>query len=181
LSSLIDGQAPRQFWLTNEVYRTKFRQVMSSQLMSMAFSPCDIWWVSPWATDFDLIDNRMGDWNSLEPSWGLRYVRLSEVIIRLMEAGCRIRMVTLSDDRTSIFVGQLSRQSPEANSFQHIIKNELHIKGMLTKDFWLKGSMNFTYRGTHINDEQLDLIVSPSDITKARLEYERTYGMFNNE
>jgi hypothetical protein len=154
---------------------------MGSQLMSMAFSPCDIWWVSPWVTDFDLIDNRMGNWNSLEPRWGLRYVRLSEVIIRLIEAGCRFRMVTLPDDRTSMFVGPLSQQFQDTNKFEHLIREELHIKGMLTKDFWLKGSMNFTYRGTHKNDEQLDLIVSPSAITEARMEYDRTYGSFNHE
>ena len=177
---LEDTDEPRQFWLTHNVYREKFYQVLSAQLISMLFSPKDIWWVSPWASDFDILDNRTGDWNSLESRWGLRFVRFSELIIRLMESGSRVRMVTLSDSRTLSFVQKLCDATADENAFQHVIKNELHIKGMLTTDFWLKGSMNFTYYGTYKNDEQLDLIVAPREIIKARLEYESTYGDFIN-
>ena len=176
-----DITQPRQFWLTNENYRNQFRQMLSSQLLGMLFSPQDIWWVSPWITDFDLLDNRTGNWNTVEPRWGLRYVRLSELVIRLMESGSRIRMVTIEDDRTFKFVEQLRQEIPDNRTFQHVTKEELHIKGMLTTDFWLKGSMNFTYRGTNKNDEQLDLIVSPSAIVEARLEYESRYGNFIDE
>jgi hypothetical protein len=181
LIGLNDITEPRQFWLTNENYRNQFRQMLSSQLLGMLFSPRDIWWVSPWITDFDLLDNKTGNWNTVEPRWGLRYVRLSELAIRLMESGSRIRMVTIEDERTFKFVEQLRQAFPDNTTFQHVIRDELHIKGMLTTDFWLKGSMNFTYRGTNKNDEQLDLIVSPAAIVHARLEYESTYGHFNHE
>ena len=172
---------PRQFWLTNENSRNQFRQILGSQLLSMLFSPRDIWWVSPWITDFDLLDNRAGHWSSIEPRWSLGYVRFSELAIRLMESGSRIRMVTIDDDRTQKFVERLRLEIPSTNTFQHTIKEELHIKGMLSKDFWLKGSMNFTYRGTNKNDEQIDLIASPGDIVQARMEFERVYGDFIDE
>ena len=178
---LNDIAQARQFWLTNDNYRSQFRQMLSSQLLGMLFSPRDIWWVSPWITDFDLLDNRTGNWNTVEPRWGLRYIRLSELAIRLMESGSRIRMITIEDERTFKFVAQLKQAIPNKITFQHAIKDELHIKGMLTTDFWLKGSMNFTYRGASKNDEQLDLIVSPPAIIKARMEYESRYGSFNYE
>lgn len=181
MTKLDDNIPSRQFWLTNENSRSQFRQMLGSQLLSMLFSPKDIWWVSPWITEFDLLDNRAGHWSSVEPRWGLRYVRMSELMIRLMESGSRIKMVTIDDERTHKFVEQLRLAIPSIYTFQHTVKEELHIKGMLTRDFWLKGSMNFTYRGTNKNDEQIDLIASPGDIVQARMEFESNYGDFIDE
>lgn len=169
---------PRQFWLTNEKSRNEFRHTLSSLFLSMVFSPKDIWWVSPWSTEFDLLDNRKGDWNTVEPRWGLRYIRCSELAIKLLETGSRIRMVTRKHEGTLKFADKLRQATLEnSNVFQHVIKDgTLHIKGMLTDDFWLKGGMNFTYLGTNRNDEQADLIVQKRAIVEARKQVEIAYG-----
>ena len=172
----------RQLWLTNETGRRKLREVLSSQLISMIFSPGDLWLASPWATDFDLLDNRSGSWNSLEAQWSFRFVRFSEVLIKLMESGCRVRIVTLGermDQYTQFFINRLQVAIPNSEIFQHVLRDELHIKGILGPDFYLAGSMNSTYSGAYKNDEQLELKSVQSEIIEARLNYEQAYGDFS--
>ena len=148
----------------------------------MIFSPGDLWLASPWATDFDLLDNRSGSWNSLEAQWSFRFVRFSEVLIKLMESGCRVRIVTLDermDQHTQFFINRLQVAIPTPEIFQHVLSDELHIKGMLGPDFYLAGSMNSTYSGAYKNDEQLELKSAQREIIEARLNYEQSYGEFN--
>jgi hypothetical protein len=172
----------RQFWLTNDTGRRKVREVISSQLISMIFSPGDLWLASPWATDFDLLDNRAGSWNALEVRWGFRFVRFSEVLIKLMESGCRLRIVTLDermDEYTKSFINRLQVAIPSSDVFQHVLADQLHFKGILGPSFYLAGSMNSTYSGAYKNDEHLELKSAQSEIIEARLNYEQRYGDFS--
>ena len=173
---------PRQCWLTNETGRLKFREVLSSQLISMMFCHDDLWVVSPWTTDFDLLDNRTGNWNVLESKWGFRFVRFSEVLIKLLESGSRLRLVTLDrrmDEGTKVLINKLKVAINDPRVFQHVLTDDIHIKGVLSTHFWLKGSMNSTYSGAYKNDEALDFIADGSQIIEGRLNFEQTYGVFD--
>ena len=172
----------RQFWLTNETGRRKAREVLSSQLISMIFSPGDLWLASPWATDFDLLDNRAGNWNSLDIGWSFRFIKFSEVLIKLLENGCRLRMITLDqnmDQYTKFLVNHLHDTIQNPEIFQHILTDKIHLKGIIGPNFYLAGSMNSTYSGAYVKEEQLELKPLQGEIIEARLNYEQTYGDFS--
>ena len=46
----------------------------------------------------------------------------------------------------------------------------LHEKGLIGDHFYLRGSMNFTYSGIHINDEHIELTTDSEQVTRALLE-----------
>lgn len=72
----------RQIFLHGPLGRRQFREVLSTMLASLLINPDEIWLVSPWLSDFPLLDNRSGQWDSLEPKWGNRTVSFSELLAR---------------------------------------------------------------------------------------------------
>ena len=51
----------RLFFLTDEFSRNEFKELLSSLLMALTFKPQNVWIVSPWLTDFDLLDKSLGN------------------------------------------------------------------------------------------------------------------------
>ncbi|EDX7803241.1 PLD-like domain protein, partial [Salmonella enterica subsp. enterica serovar Oranienburg] len=54
-------------------------------------------------------------------------------------------------------------------------RNHLHIKGFLTQNVFLKGSMNFTRSGVNRNEEFVELNCDSHMIGEAITEFERQY------
>ena len=169
---------PRHFWLTNEKGRTEFQNALSSLFLSMTFKSQEIWWVSPWSTEFDALDNSRGDWSAVEAGWGKRNVRFSELAIKLLETGSKIRMVTRNHKGTLAFAEKLRQATAKrSGAFQHVVRDDtLHIKGLLTEDFWLAGSINFTYLGTQKNHEHVVLSQDKATMVDARRRFIDAYG-----
>jgi len=173
--------------------KRQIKETLADLFVSLLLKPNKIILVSPWISDFDLLDNRSGQWNSLESKWGYRIIRFSEILTQAMYCGCQLQLVTNKDKSNQAFVQKLQHSVPEPDIFKYIqseyLSEEnllklqyeqsetLHIKGLLTHDFFLSGSMNFTYSGTNINDEQIQLILDKDTILEATLEFKDTYGL----
>ena len=166
----------RPIFINNSIGRRQLKETLGNLLVGLIISPEDIWLVSPWISDFDLLDNRSGNWNSIETGWGVRKIKFSEVLIRAMESGCRIRLVTNGDQINQAFVQRLRIAIPDDDVFQYVISDKLHIKGLLASKFFLAGSMNFTYSGANINDEQVLLNTEPNTVLDARFALDQQYG-----
>ena len=176
----------RTFWLKEPGEREKFRQFYGTQLMSMVFDKQEIWLASPWVTDFDLLDNRTGNWSSLEPTWGCRFVRHSEVLVKLMASGSRLHLVTTSNEPyTKRFVDNLESRISDSNVLrvQFMDKSHIfnHVKGFLTKNFLIEGSMNFTRTGFYESIEKNYVKIDKSTIVDQRLNFRDAYGEFMGE
>ena len=165
----------RVIFINNSLGRRKLKETLGNLLVGLIFSPEDIWLISPWVSDFELLDNRAGDWNAVDSSWGTRQINFSELLICAMNSGCCLHFVTTSDSNNRAFIERLRIAVPDEEIFQHVISEKLHIKGLLTSSFFLAGSMNFTYSGAHINDEQINLSIDPNTISEARIEVEQYY------
>jgi len=165
----------RQIFIHGPYGMRQLKETLVDLLVGLILSPDKVWLVSPWLSDFDLLDNRSGNWNCIQPTWGPRFVRFSELLVAAVNSGCDLNCVTIRDDMNPRFFDQLDRGLSAGHSYFRTEAKRLHTKGLLCSSFFLAGSMNFTYSGTHRNDERVDLIVDPDAIAEAKLEFENRY------
>ena len=166
----------RQIFIHGPYGMRQLKETLADLLIGLILSPDDLWLVSPWVSDFDLLDNRAGNWDSIEPAWGARYVRFSELLIAAIESGCNLKYVTNNDPMNQRFYDQLIARLGSGHSILKLEKKSLHTKGLLCSSFFLAGSMNFTYSGTHRNDERIQLSTDANAIAEAKIEFESQYS-----
>jgi phosphatidylserine/phosphatidylglycerophosphate/cardiolipin synthase-like enzyme len=174
-------RSSRTIFINNKFGIRQLKETLSNLLVGSCLSPNDLWLVSPWLTDFDLLDNRTGDWDALNPVWGARSVKFSELLIFAVESGCKLNLVTNNDLINNAFEESLLQAIDDCSIFKIMKSEKLHTKGLLTPSYFLAGSMNFTYSGTHKNEEQVVLNLDADAILEAKLEFENLYGGINNE
>jgi len=166
----------RTIFMHSGLGRRQFTEVLSSLLAGLTITPQPIWLVSPWVSDFDLLNNQSGDWNMLQPAWGLRIVRFSEMLVECIESGCSLNLVTREEDGNHAFLKRLGERITSVDRYRYGFSNELHAKGLLTESWYLSGSMNFTYSGANLNDEQLHINANSSVTSETMLEFDHRYA-----
>jgi phosphatidylserine/phosphatidylglycerophosphate/cardiolipin synthase-like enzyme len=142
----------------------------------MLISSEQIWIVSPWISNVVLIDNRSGNFDSLNPEWGRREVRLADVLASLMNRGTMVNVVTRPDEHNLPFVTKvrdLAQQFGLEDRVTFTMRDQLHTKGILLSRSLLLGSMNLTYNGMVINDEWVEFAVDQEGLARTRLEFEQ--------
>lgn len=136
--------------------------VLCSILAVELFAPSKtIYLVSPWISDFAVVDNAFGQFRALLPEANDN-VRLSSVLNALAEQGSSIYVLSrpgLSDDFSLRLHPNIQRKT----------KPNLHEKSFLTDHFYLRGSMNFTYSGLNRNDEHVEVTTESADLAQARI------------
>ncbi|HET8658048.1 MAG TPA: phospholipase D-like domain-containing protein DpdK [Micromonosporaceae bacterium] len=152
---------------TTENLRALLQAIFVSELLVPSG---EIWLVSPWISDIAVINNVDGAFTALEPSWGARELRLSEILARLALRGTRVFVETRPDERNRRFLQRL--QAQVRTPTLHVRRSEvLHEKGLLGDHFLLNGSMNFTYNGIQLLDEWVRFDTDTQAIAEARLAF----------
>lgn len=141
----------------------------------------DLWVVSPWVSDIEVIDNRAAGFSAVEPLWPNRWIRLSEVIISLAQRGAHVVVAVRSDEHNLAFRRRLTAAAQDAAVEERIRievddADEQHEKGLLGDDFFLSGSMNFTVRGLHVNGEIISLTRDPDEVAAARISLRERFA-----
>lgn len=165
----------RQIFLHGPLGQRQLREVLSAQFSGLILYPELIWLISPWMSDFDVIDNRGGQWSFLDPSWGARMVSFQELLATAVNNGCPLRIVSRPDTLNKVFVERLQARLSPNHDMQCSYYENLHAKGMLTKHFFLKGSMNYTWSGANLNDEHLLFSSNKTLISDALIEFGGQY------
>jgi hypothetical protein len=171
----------RAIVLHNELGMRQLKETLGNVLIGLSQCPDTIWLVSPWVTDFELLDNRSNNWSNLNPAWGARKVRFSEMLIFAVESGCKLNLVINEDSINKAFINRIKTVISDPLSMSVVKSQNLHTKGFLTSSLWLAGSMNFTFSGTHLNQEQVQLNLSKDIIFEMKLEFEQSYGGLGHE
>ena len=169
----------RNTFTTQATSRAEIREMLEGIFVAELLVPSDsLWLVSPWITDIDILDNRAGQFSSLVPTWGLRRIRLSEIFAHIMERS-NVHSVARPDAHNDSFLQKmrdLSRASDSPSNLRVVIRDMLHLKGLLGQDYYLKGSMNLTYNGVEVNHEGVSLDRSSIAIAEARIHFQENYG-----
>ena len=136
-----------------------------------------IWISSPWITDVDVIDNTARQFGALVPSWPASWIRFSDVLMALIETGSEIVVIANYDRHNVEFLSRVERLSVVYPGRAHVIKTaDVHEKGILSDNFTIDGSMNFTYRGININQEYLGYRCDPEIVHERHLVLEERWG-----
>tara|TARA_Y100000590_G_scaffold131347_1_gene150073 strand:- start:7279 stop:7812 length:534 start_codon:yes stop_codon:yes gene_type:complete len=172
----------RQIFLHEKTGREELRTVLSNLLISLIIRPDKVCWlVTPWVTDFQLLDNRAGEWNTIQSSWESRYINFSELMIAAVTMGCNLKLITSDSVINTPFIEKLNLgiEDKSRYSLSRIDENVIHTKGLLCSSFFLTGGMNFTYWGTNKRDDLMTLKINPEDLKQAKLEFEAKYNVMD--
>jgi hypothetical protein len=166
----------RQLRTTAIARREELADVLQTLFVAELLDPSSpIWLVTPWVSDVELLDNRIGQMNGLVPDLPPRWVRLGEVLTRMMTAGGSIVLATRGDAHNKQFTEQLQRRAVDAGVSGQLTIHfapELHEKGILTKRFHLSGSMNLTFNGLRRLEESIQLSADRETLARVRHTYE---------
>jgi hypothetical protein len=167
----------RSAWQSGSEIRDVLQGVFVAEILRP--SRC-IWLVSPWISDITVIDNRMATFDALNPAWGARQWKLSEVLVNLLQLGTVVRVATRPGAPNRPVLPQLAAAMENfglpKDAFKVFETEELHEKGLLGDDYYLSGSMNLTFNGVELLDEMVTFDVSAEAVADARLVYFRRWG-----
>lgn len=171
----------RRIFKTATSSQQEIRELLQFIFVSEVISPGKrVWLVTPWISNVPILDNRSGLFSSLDPNWGQRLVRLNEILMRLVEFGTEVIVVTRPDDHCQTYVQRLREEIESMGRGDRLVvlwREELHTKGILTSRALLTGSMNLTNNGLDLLDEQVTLDTDPTDIAQGRINFESYLGV----
>jgi len=145
---------------------------LSSVLVLELWHPSpELYLISPWLSEVSLISNRLGQFRALVPDGWKNELRLTDILIMLAERGTQVRVIyNPHHQQTQDFIAKL----PTTIECRGV--ETLHEKGLISQNFYIHGSMNFTYSGVNVNDEKVELTDKPEDVSfalvDARLRWE---------
>jgi hypothetical protein len=141
--------------------------------------------ISPWLSDFKLLDNAFGQFKDLfryKTKFAENpYILFSETLIEVSDR-LPIHIITWSDEKSIAFVDNFEKSKQIKVRFEEAQKD--HQKGLLSDLFYFEGSMNFTYSGVYKNREKItcNAAYDPEGnrkINEAYLEFERIWDNLN--
>lgn len=151
--------------------------LLQSLFLSELLKPSQaIWIASPWISDIQILDNRANQLVTLEPNWANRWVTFTDILAKLIEMGSAILIGTRNDSYNRTFVEMLKTKVQEQRKLRIIYRPTLHAKGLLCDSFFLNGSMNFTYSGITFNEEHVQLVTRPEEISTNRVTFIEKWG-----
>lgn len=171
----------RRIFKTQSTGSVTIQELLQTMFVAeMLISSGSIWIVSPWISNVILIDNRSGNFDALNPEWGRREIRLTDVLVSLMSRGTQVNIVTRKDEINAAFItrlGDLTEQMALEDKVAVTFREKLHTKGILLSNSLLMGSMNLTYNGMVINDEWIEFSLDQEDIARTKLEFSKYLEM----
>jgi hypothetical protein len=152
------------------------RSALASLLM-LGSGSRPAYFVSPWITDFDLFDNRFGNYTALFPHLAdAPSIRFGDFLLRLSR-NTDVRIITTDNMRSRTFLmdHRIRSTSLIACRFGDSLEHE---KGILAPTFYIEGSMNITHFGVRVRGEKVvyHAVLGdgvPQKIAGAYLEFER--------
>jgi phosphatidylserine/phosphatidylglycerophosphate/cardiolipin synthase-like enzyme len=146
------------------------RDVLAAALLSELCSPSDeLWLVSGWVSDLVVIDNAARQFEAVLGPDPRSSMTLSEVLGEFTRRGTQVHVAVRKVPHNDVFTERLRRRSDTAAL--HLYSSEdLHEKLIVGQDWLLAGSMNFTWNGTQVNEESMELQLDQGEAARHRLE-----------
>jgi phosphatidylserine/phosphatidylglycerophosphate/cardiolipin synthase-like enzyme len=117
--------------------------------------------VSPWMSDFPVLDNRGGKFAAVDAAWTASWVPFSSVLRALLVRGVVVKIACGEGDREDDLLARLGQGAKLDGSADRLVtfrppREHLvfsHEKALIADSWAVYGSMNLTYRGVTINGE----------------------------
>lgn len=160
---------------TGQFTGVKIDRLLSDVLLAELLGPSDdLWLVSPWISDIEVIDNAGGIYDVAFDDPSSRSYYFSEVLGTLTRAGTRLRVVT-RPGMSSSFLSHLDRAA-DPDNLRVVRDDDVHEKTFCGNSWQITGSMNFTFSGMHKNDERISYRLDPAAAALTRVEFTSRFG-----
>lgn len=124
----------------------------------------EIYLISPWIGNSPIFDNSYNQVSDLFPFAESKTIYLSDVILALTWLGCKVKLICNPEHKnTGEFLNLLG------NKVEYRLLEDNHEKGLISENFYLHGSMNFTYFGININGECIRITTNVNEINSASI------------
>lgn len=138
---------------------------------------------SPYLSDFRLLDNGFGQFSAMfvhSPELIDKDIILFSDMLAALSKRMPVRIVTVRHPSSAAFVDKIAALS-EPNLQVRLAPDIYHEKGCLCDDFYIEGSMNFTYSGVYVRDEKVTCHIGLDaagrrKIDAAFLEFDRLWS-----
>jgi phosphatidylserine/phosphatidylglycerophosphate/cardiolipin synthase-like enzyme len=128
--------------------------------------------VSPWMTDFPVLDNRHAKYLALQPAWVAAWVPFSSVIRELLSRGTAVSIACGLGRRESESIAQIQDGAQADGASERLFVHRLprshrvfsHEKALVADTWAIYGSMNLTYSGVTMNGELVTVTSDPTDV-----------------
>lgn len=163
--------------------RDLLASLLSTRLLAPPTPNEPLYVCSPFLTDFPLFDNALGQFRPLfhnHPEFGQQpAILFSQALIELSHR-LPIRLIGVPGEYADAFLRTTLRAEYSNISGRYASKLH-HEKGLLCTDFYLEGSMNFTFSGVYSRDEKItvhtpDTAPDRQKIAAATLEFNRLWS-----
>lgn len=144
--------------------------LLTATLLSELCRPsAELWVVTGWITDIPVLNNRHRQYDAVLGPLARSSVLLSEVLAELAQRGTHIHVAVREVDHNVRFVKRIEGRiaSKELSLYS---SPDLHEKIIVGDDWVMKGSMNFTWNGVQVNEENIDFEVNQGTAATQRLE-----------
>lgn len=129
--------------------------------------------VAPWISNIVIFDNRMGQYDGLNPGWDRREIRLIDVLVAIACNRTVLDVRVRTDAHNQLFKPKLFSALGDAGVKDQCFWTEssvLHTKSLLTDHVVIGGSMNFTENGIALNAEAVTISFDPHKVAQAHTE-----------
>jgi len=133
--------------------------------------------VSPYMSDFPVLDNRTGSFNSLDPAWPATTIPMTWILRSMLGRGSEVRLACNHSHREDQFIRSLFELAERDDTLGllkicQFDKSEplSHEKALIADRWALHGSMNFTYSGVELNGELVTLTTDPNRVAELAIE-----------
>lgn len=161
--------------MANRIIRSnKQSTILSDSLASLlileAINPSkEIYIISPWITNSKILDNSNNDYSDLFHLAQGSNINLIDILNTYAFLGSKIKIIcNRNEPSTQEFIKLVKTRNYENIEFRYLDRD--HEKGMVTENFYIHGSMNFTFNGIHINGEKVRITTDTHDINSATLD-----------
>jgi hypothetical protein len=164
--------------LTIPSQKRELRFLLQSIFCAELLTPSYPLWISSgWISDIPVIDNSARQFQALYPDWDNRPIRFSEYLAALCSRGGRVVVVLRDESHNKRFIHTLTQsQAYRLKQLAVIITETQHVKGLVGERLMIGGSMNFTFNGIEINDEEVVYRCDPVSIHEKRLSLMEKWG-----
>ena len=160
--------------------REDLADALQSIFVSELLAPSSpLYLVTPWISDVPLLDNRTGRFAGLLPGLPARWIRMAELLGHQLVRGGSLVVACRPDAHNEAFTANLRTRAEDLGVADRVLvrlSENLHEKGILTKDVLLSGSMNLTYNGLRRLEESIYLSDEPDMVARTRLAYVDRWG-----
>jgi hypothetical protein len=170
----------RQFLQTSGDGRNSVRELLQSVFAAELLAPSKtLWIVSAWLRDIPVLDNSTGGFLALAPELPHDEVRLSRVLLELLERGTQLVIATRPGDagnRQVLDALTSVTTEPLGSRISFVERASLHVKGLIGDRFALTGSMNLTFNGIDNLTEMLVFQTERREVEALRVMFSHEYG-----